>query len=99
VTGGTFNRSNDPNYPATVSDFRLDTYEITVGRLKKFVAAYVQPAGGSGKNPNNPSDPGWDTAWNTGSLANAGTLADAVKCDPTHQAYTAGNDALPMNCG
>src|ERR1041384_1721974 len=45
VPGGTFNRGydgvlyNDANYPATVSDFRLDKYEVTVGRFRAFVKA------------------------------------------------------------
>ena len=83
-----------------MSDFRLDNYEITVGRFKKFLAAYVQPAPGSGKNPNNPSDPGWDAAWNAGSLpADAATVTTAVECNATYQSYTAGNDALPMKEG
>src|SRR5262249_5194651 len=73
VEGGTFYRSYDAitfadkSFPATVSDFRLDTYEITVGRFRKFVAAYSQdmiPVG-AGKNPNNPSDVGWDVAYNS----------------------------------
>ncbi len=34
--------------PATVSDFRLDKYEVTVGRFRKFVAAWN---GGSGWTP------------------------------------------------
>ena len=42
VTGGTYDRSNGADYPATVSDFRLDKYEMTVGRFRKFVAAYSQ---------------------------------------------------------
>ncbi len=40
-------------YPATVSDFRLDKYEITVGRFRKFVAAWDggwRPAQGDGKH-------------------------------------------------
>ena len=57
VPGGTFNRDNDPNYPATVSDFRLDKYEITVGRFRAFVNAGMgtqanPPAAGSDANPN-----------------------------------------------
>lgn len=98
VGGGTFNRGNDPKYPATVSSFRLDTYEVTVGRFKNFVAAYVPPTAGSGRNPNNPNDPGWDASWNTGSLADATALAAAVQCSVDYQTYTAGNDNLPMNC-
>jgi len=75
VPGGTFYRNYDGvsagsagmSFPATVSSFKLDTYEITVGRFRKFVAAYSQNmiAAGAGKNPNNPSDPGWDVANNS----------------------------------
>jgi formylglycine-generating enzyme len=69
VPQGTFSRqlgATNPPVAATVSDFRLDTYEITGGRFQTFVAALSQsmPAAGAGKNPNNPSDPGWDIAWN-----------------------------------
>ncbi len=31
----------DESYPATVSRFRLDSYEVTVGRFRKFVSAVV----------------------------------------------------------
>ena len=59
VPGGTFDRSYDgvdfmdPNYPATVSDFYLDKYEITVGRFRQFVNAGMgtqtsPPAAGAG---------------------------------------------------
>ena len=84
VTGGTFNRGNDANYPATVSDFRLDTYEITVGRFRKFWSSYPgnMPAAGSGKNPNDASDPGWDGAWNTSSLpASQAALTTSTTCE------------------
>jgi formylglycine-generating enzyme len=79
VTGGTFNRSNDPSYPATISSFRLDKYEVTVGRFRKFVAAVVggwTPAEGSGKHTHLNSgaglsssagagnELGWDATWN-----------------------------------
>src|SRR4051812_49712045 len=39
IPGGTFNRLNDTKLPATVSDFRLDVYEVTVGRFRSFVNA------------------------------------------------------------
>jgi len=105
VTGGTFNRSNDANYPATVGNFRLDNYEITVGRFRKFVAAYSQAMtpSGAGKNPNNGSDPGWDAAWNASLAATASALKAAVKCSATYQTWTdtpgiAAAESLPMNC-
>lgn len=105
VTGGTFNRSSDANYPATVANFRLDNYEITVGRFRKFVTAYSQAMTppGAGKNPNNASDPGWDTAWNASLPATASALTTAVKCSATYQSWTdmpgmPAAESLPMNC-
>lgn len=62
VTGGTFFRTytNDGNGPsgtsaaATVSDFRLDKYEVTAARFRQFVTYLVDggapPAAGSGKH-------------------------------------------------
>jgi formylglycine-generating enzyme required for sulfatase activity len=65
VTGGTFYRGGcvdgacyeSKTAPATVSDFQLDVYDVTVGRFRKFVAATAPssgprwlPAPGSGKH-------------------------------------------------
>lgn len=64
VTGGTYNRSNNASYPATVSDFRLDRFEITVGRFRKFVEAYPasKPAANAGAHPLIAGS-GWNSAW------------------------------------
>jgi formylglycine-generating enzyme required for sulfatase activity len=105
VDGATFNRGNDPARPATVSGFRLDKYEITVGRFRKFLAAYAQnmiPAG-TGKNPHNASDPGWDASnWNPSLEANAEALKAAVACDPVSASFSetpgsAAAESLPIN--
>jgi formylglycine-generating enzyme required for sulfatase activity len=61
VTGGTFYRTytNDGSGPtaeadpATVSSFRLDKYDVTVGRFRQFVSAWNagwRPTAGSGKH-------------------------------------------------
>jgi sulfatase modifying factor 1 len=60
VPGGTFDRHYDDylippatSYLATVSDFRLDRFEVTVGRFRRFLAAVAagwKPAPGSGKH-------------------------------------------------
>ncbi|HET7542323.1 MAG TPA: formylglycine-generating enzyme family protein [Polyangiaceae bacterium] len=99
VTGGTFKRDNNANYPATISDFRLDKYEVTVGRFRKFVAAVLggwTPAAGSGKHTylNNGAglknsaaagyETGWDPTWNVDAL-------------PTNKATWDGSDALGCN--
>jgi len=108
VTGGTFKRSYDAvsytnaSYPATVSDFVLDDYEVTVGRFRKFVAAYPssKPAANSGKNPNNPADPGWDSGWNSSLPVSQATLTLGLKCDSS-QTWTdapGANESLPLNC-
>jgi formylglycine-generating enzyme required for sulfatase activity len=64
-------------YPATVSGFRLDKYEVTVGRFRQFVSAVVAgwlPAEGSGKHAhlnngqglaNSSSSGGYETGWET----------------------------------
>ncbi|MEP7049823.1 MAG: SUMF1/EgtB/PvdO family nonheme iron enzyme [Pseudomonadota bacterium] len=79
VTGGSFERDSDPSYPATISNFRLDKYEVTVGRFRKFVEAVGAgwlPAPGSGKHAHlnhgvgllnsagAGNEQGWDAAWN-----------------------------------
>jgi formylglycine-generating enzyme required for sulfatase activity len=93
------------DFPAQVSDFRLDTYEVTVGRFRKFVAAYAQNmiAAGAGKNPHNPSDTGWDTTWNTRLPANAALLTTALTCNPNWQTWASSvaspnNESLPIDC-
>jgi hypothetical protein len=56
VTGGMFDRNNNASFPATVSDFQLDRFEVTVGRFRKFWQQYPanMPAGSSGIDSNNP---------------------------------------------
>ncbi len=82
VPGGTFDRSYDydrdaliTSAPATVSDLRLDKYEITVGRFRKFVGAVIagwQPSPQSGKHThlnggqglsNSAATGGYETGW------------------------------------
>ena len=56
VEGGTYNRLNDPKWPATVSSFQLDAFQVTVGRLRAFVEAYpgAKPKPGAGAHPKLP---------------------------------------------
>jgi formylglycine-generating enzyme required for sulfatase activity len=63
VTGGSFNRDNDPAFPATVSDFQLDKYLVTVGRFRKFAEAYPgsRPKDGDGAHPKIPGS-GWQAS-------------------------------------
>jgi formylglycine-generating enzyme required for sulfatase activity len=114
VAGGTYDRSYDVagdinsgnmSYPATISDFRLDRYEVTVGRFRSFVSAGMGtqnrlPAAGAGAHPRIAGS-GWDASWNTQLAPSTAALIAAVKCDATFQTWTdapAGNEDRPMNC-
>jgi formylglycine-generating enzyme required for sulfatase activity len=100
VPGGTFNRDTSNSYPAKISTFALDKYEVTVGRFRKFVNAYQgHPANGAGAHPTLAGS-GWKSPdWDASIAADSAALTTAVQCDPTTQTWKAsGNDRLPMNC-
>lgn len=95
VDGGSFDRATDPRFPATVSTFRLDRYEVTVERFREFVNAWVagyRPPAGSGKHVHvrggtgvaiygsgNP-EPGWQPIFENGFPADATAWANALAC-------------------
>lgn len=113
IPGGTFFRSYDvagdgmypsTSYPATVSPFRLDRFEVTVGRFRKFVEAGMgthvnPPMDGAGTHPNLARS-GWDPIWNSELVSDTPALVAGIKCDST----TTWTDApgvkedLPINC-
>jgi formylglycine-generating enzyme required for sulfatase activity len=111
VPGGTFYRSYDgvdfadKSYPATVDDFYLDKYEITVGRFRQFVNAGMgtqasPPASGTGANLAIPGS-GWDSTWNTNLAADPNSLTTALKCLAGYKTWTdtAGiNESKPIDC-
>jgi formylglycine-generating enzyme required for sulfatase activity len=117
VPGGTYYRSwdvgsdnafPDMTSPATVSSFRLDTYEVTVGRFRQFVdggsgTQQAPPQIGTGARALNgmADQAGWDASWNTFLGANTAALIAGVKCDANAQSWTdtpGANEELPMNC-
>ncbi len=117
VPGGTFYRgydgvtSTDQGFPATVSSFQLDRFEVTVGRFRQFVSAVLQgwtPAPGSGKHAhldggaglNGGTEPGWDPSW-TGNLATtASGWTTNLSCNATYQTWSLspGFETKPINC-
>jgi formylglycine-generating enzyme len=105
VPGGTFNRDNDTEFPATVGDFYLDKYLVTVGRFRAFVNAGMgtkasPPAEGAGANPLIMGT-GWDSTWNSNLVDDTATLEARLQCDPTFQTWTntpGANEDLPINC-
>ena len=106
---GTDNMFSDPSYPATVSDFWLDTYEVTVGRFRQFVNAGKgtqadPPPAGAGARPLNglsTNQAGWDSQWNGDLFADTATLVQSLNCDAQYQSWTdtpGNNESMPMNC-
>jgi formylglycine-generating enzyme required for sulfatase activity len=113
VPAGTFYRSYDgvslgftsQASPATVSAFRLDIYEATVGRFRAFVNAVDAgwlPAAGSGKHthlnggkglalssPVGTYESGWQIAWNTMLATTASAWTANLQCSTTTETWTA----------
>jgi formylglycine-generating enzyme required for sulfatase activity len=81
VPGGTFNRLNDPSYPATISGFYLDVFEVTNGRLRAFVDAYPasRPEAGDGAYPKIAGS-GWDPSWDGNLPATRPDLIASLSC-------------------
>ena len=101
LPGGTFRRSFDGKnnidgtYPATVTPFRLDRFEVTVGRFRGFVAASSagwKPKAGAGRHNHLPggglvqvggilTEAGWDEAWSDKLASTQTQWSAALNCD------------------
>lgn len=114
IPGGTYYRSYDVatddmfpdmSFPATVSAFKLDRFEVTVGRFRSFVTAgkgtqASPPANGAGVHARITGS-GWDASWNSLLVSNAAALGAALQCDAQYQTWTTApgtNEDLPINC-
>jgi formylglycine-generating enzyme required for sulfatase activity len=114
IPSGTFYRGydvavdgmfTDMTYPATLSSFSLDKYEVTVGRFRKFVdvsggTKTNPPAPGSGAHPNVPGS-GWSSAWTANYLrVDFTALKSAVSSCPlgTWTDTPGANETLPIQC-
>lgn len=87
-----------PGTTATISSFRLDRYEVTVGRFRAFVDAGAPvPTPGSGLHAHLPGgqltdETGWDATWPLPASW------DGLDCSTVRSTWTALDDALPINC-
>jgi formylglycine-generating enzyme required for sulfatase activity len=100
------NATELPEHPSTVSTFALDKYEVTVGRIRKFVDAYVSntttvPANGAGANPAI-AGTGWQSAWNANLPATQAALrsqfTSATCTAPTWTDAPGANENKAINC-
>jgi formylglycine-generating enzyme required for sulfatase activity len=99
-TGG--GADEQPEHSATVSGFKLDQFEVSVGRFRKFVQAYPgsKPAAMAGAHPLIPGS-GWQAAWNTSLPADQAALTTALKCSSGYYTWTdspGANEAVAINC-
>jgi len=110
VPGGTFFRTytNEGSGaqgtadPATITDFRLDKYLVTVGRFRKFVAAWNQgsgyaPPAGSGKHSHLNTGKGladggapgsYEQGWVAADDTNIQITSDNLACDSSYATWT-----------
>jgi len=115
VPGGTFYRTytNDGSGaqntadPATISDFRLDKYLVTVGRFRNFVAAWDQGSGytpevgsgkhthlGGGKGLADSGAPGdYEAGWIESYNNKLNLTNDALQCQSGLYTWTSSPDA------
>jgi formylglycine-generating enzyme required for sulfatase activity len=120
VTGGTYFRSYQTfadaaislAYPASVSTFRLDKYEVTIGRFRKFIAAWeagYMPQLGSGKHSHLNGGFGLKTApgryevgWTSDDARNVAPTTANLACAPSYDSpwtsLPSAEESFPMAC-
>ena len=91
-----------PEHDVTVSEFYLDTYEVTVGRFRRFVEQYdgTTPSDGAGAHPLIAGS-GWQAAWDIYLPVDQAGLQSNLKCHGSYQTWTdtaGGNETYPINC-
>jgi formylglycine-generating enzyme len=105
VPGGEFKRDfdaevfNEGDFPARISPFFLDKFEVTVGRMKQFVGAYAtfksKVKEGDGKSDHVSGDTGWSESYAL--PADAEALTTALKTDNPTWSDEEENIRFPVN--
>jgi formylglycine-generating enzyme required for sulfatase activity len=120
VAGGTFFRNydgfsyKDMSHKATVASFRLDRFEVTVGRYREFVKALTsasyRPADQSGRHKhlpgegltdisnNNAPEYGWRAAWNDKVSTANLTCPKDPDHPPTWTSVSGADENKPITC-
>lgn len=106
VPGGTFGQGEPDAFRSTVRTFRLDRFEVTVGRMRRFIAGYDtwrgagNPSAGAGAHPG-VAGSGWDSNWDSLLYPTAAEAAGfwGLGCGSlgTYPQGTDG-DSHPVNC-
>ncbi len=103
VAGGTFDRKNDLHHVETVDGFRLDKYEVTVGRFRKFVNATLAgwtPPSEAGKHEHlndgkglangdgTTFEAGWQPEWTAMLPATKADWSTVLNCSASYQTWS-----------
>jgi formylglycine-generating enzyme len=98
VSGGDFQLGGDvisPAVSASVSDFFLGKYEVTISRFEVFVAANLElPFEGAGAHPLIPNS-GWRSDWNSAVGVDSSGDLSVMSC--SNSTWTR-DGSIPMNC-
>lgn len=96
VSGGSFYRGETTSAPASVSNFCLDKYEVTVGRFREFLDAYDNwtPAADAGEHQPGAAS-GWQNGWGKGDELPAN--ATAFETTLAKGTWGANDENLPLN--
>jgi formylglycine-generating enzyme required for sulfatase activity len=103
-----YSDGEEPQHSVTLSSFKLDTFEVTVGRFRNFVNAFdgtLPPSAGSGSGADpNVANSGWgnggDTGWgslaaNSTALTSSSTGVASCGSDST---WSNGSASSAINC-
>lgn len=109
VPGGTFMAGSAagiggdneiPPHLATVASFYLDEYEVTVGRMRKYIAGYTGalPEPDAGAHPLVPGS-GWNADWNNYLPGSSSDFMFAIaECGGSWTNRAGPSDARPITC-
>jgi formylglycine-generating enzyme len=100
VQGGEFDRDADPEHHVALSDYRLDKYEVTVGRFREFLVALAagwRPEMGVGAYPRAPNS-GWNAAWALGTATDIQADLVCLEDEHTWTDEPSVNENRPINC-
>jgi formylglycine-generating enzyme required for sulfatase activity len=101
VPAGTFHLGGggDSSVPASVDAFRLDRFEVTVGRFRRYVAGYALPPSPDSGQHDYVVGSGWRPEWDASMPRDADELRVRVTCgDATWTDDPDDREEAPMNC-
>lgn len=94
---------DEPPHPAVVSGFKLDAFEVSVGRFRKFADAFGagwRPMDGAGAHPAIDGS-GWRLSWEKKLPKDRDELIEVLKCITFNHTWSdevTTNEQYPLNC-